>query len=256
MSDAKSDAPIRSTDRVSDVLARDESLVEVFVRLSPAFTKLRSTAMRRVMARLVTVEQAARMAHLSPQVVVGELNAALGTSRSTNDDAPAPVHVAPPPATVGGDAHPPLADVVELDLRAQLRAGVEPFSTIMETVANLARGDVLLLRTIFEPVPLFSVLAKRGFRHEAICHATEVWTVWFWRPDDNMIWLDVRGLEPPQPLRRTLEALDALPPGYELVHVNDRVPLVLLPMLAEQGFICSVDETRSDGVRVRIRRAP
>jgi hypothetical protein len=256
MSDAKSDAPIRSTDKVSDVLARNESLVDVFVRLSPAFTKLRSATMRRVMARLVTVEQAARMAHLSPEVVVDELNAALGTTPSTPGDAPATVHVEPPPASIDGDTHPPLADVVELDLRAQLRAGVEPFSTIMDTVAKLARGDVLLLRAIFEPVPLFSVLGKRGFRHEAICHAAEDWSVWFWRPDDNVIWLDVRGLEPPQPLRRTLEALDALPPGYELVHVNSRVPLVLLPMLAEQGFLCSVDETRADGVRVRIRRAP
>ena len=53
-------APVAPTDRVSDVLARDEALVDVFVRNAPHFAKLRNRAMRRVMARLVTVEQAAR----------------------------------------------------------------------------------------------------------------------------------------------------------------------------------------------------
>ena len=38
--------PILATDRVSDVLARDESLVDVFVRLAPHFAKLRNRMMR------------------------------------------------------------------------------------------------------------------------------------------------------------------------------------------------------------------
>ena len=72
--------PVTGKDRVSDVLARDESLVDVFVRQAPHFAKLRNRAMRRVMARLVTVEQAARTANVSTERLVGELNEALGIS--------------------------------------------------------------------------------------------------------------------------------------------------------------------------------
>lgn len=54
-----------------------------------------------------------------------------------------------------------------LDVRPILARGEEPFDTIMETVAKLEPGEPLELVAPFEPVPLFSVLAAQGFRHEA-----------------------------------------------------------------------------------------
>ena len=68
-------------------------------------------------------------------------------------------------------------------------------------------------------------------------------------------WLDVRNLEPPEPLLRTLEALEHLPDGHELVHVNQRVPQLLFPVLAERGFACEVDDADPERVLVRIWRA-
>jgi hypothetical protein len=68
------------------------------------------------------------------------------------------------------------------------------------------------------------------------------------------VWLDVRGLEPPEPLVRTLAALESLPADHQLVQINVRVPQLLLPLLAERGFACEVDETHVDQVRVRIWR--
>ena len=66
--------------------------------------------------------------------------------------------------------------------------------------------------------------------------------------------LDVRGLQPPEPLIRTLAALDSLPDGHQLVHVNERVPQLLLPMLAERGYACELDESHADRVLLRIWR--
>ncbi len=245
--------PISKTDKVSDVLARDESLVEVFVRCSPAFSKLRNSAMRRVMSRLVTVDQAARMAHVPVQILLAQLNAALGLSPGGAErDAPAAVQAASSPVV---EHHPAAANVVELDLREELRAGREPFSQIMAAVSALSPTDTLMLKTIFEPLPLFEVLGKRGFVHESVSHAADDWTSWFWRRDAQSIRLDVRGLQPPEPMMRTLAALETLPEGFELVHVNSRVPQLLFPLLAERGFTCDVDESGAEGVVVRIRRA-
>lgn len=51
----------------------------------------------------------------------------------------------------------------ELDVRPLLRAGEEPFQAIMEAVSSLAPGQPLRLIAPFRPVPLFSVMANRGF---------------------------------------------------------------------------------------------
>jgi len=267
-------APIAPTDRVSDVLARDESLVDVFVRLAPHFAKLRNRAMRRIMGRLVTIEQAARIAGIPAGLLVRDLNDALGIA-DPGTEAAEPC--AAPVAHASGDAalvHPPNAPVVEVDIREDLRAGREPFSKIMAAVGALGESEVLRLRAIFEPAPLFTVLAKRGLVHEAHAHAPDDWSVWFWRPivesapeaqatdepsaadpaDPRAVWLDVRGLEPPEPMLRTLAALETLPPGHELVQLNVRVPQFLLPILAERGYACDIDESHADHVLVRIWR--
>jgi hypothetical protein len=53
---------------------------------------------------------------------------------------------------------------------------------------------------------------------------------------------------------RTLAALDTLPPDHVLLQINSRVPQFLLPILAERGFACAVDESNADRVLVRIWR--
>lgn len=289
--------PIGPADRVSDVLARDEALVDVFVRHSSHFEKLRNRTLRRVMGQLVTVEQAARVAGVGLDTLLHDLNEALapGARTTTSPRAdPARAHESDASTVPPAARRPPGATEVELDLRDDMRAGREPFSRIMTAVRELADDQVLRLRTIFEPVPLFAVLAKRGFLYESRQDAQEDWSVWFWRgavepavsgsgsqpfgepgptaarvPEAPAVqqsridepsaqrthWLDVRGLEPPQPMLRTLAALESLPEGHELVQVNARVPQFLLPVLAERGYAFAVDESSADRVLVRIRRA-
>lgn len=48
--------------------------------------------------------------------------------------------------------------------------------------------------------------------------------------------LDNRGLEPPQPMMRTLEALESLSHGETLSIINDRRPMFLYEQLEEQGL--------------------
>lgn len=150
----------------------------------------------------------------------------------------------------------------------------------MAAVKALAADEVLLLRATFEPVPLFRVLAAKGLTHVARQHGPEDWSVWFHRDVATVelrtpphaakpgalarstaspppaarseVILDVRGLEPPDPMVRTLTALEALPEDAVLVQHNERVPRFLLPILAERGYDYRVDDSRDDGVVVRI----
>ncbi len=58
--------------------------------------------------------------------------------------------------------------------------------------------------------------------------------------------LDNRGLEPPQPMMRTLEALEGLSKGETLSIINDRRPMFLYEQLDELGYRHKTIE-RNDG---------
>lgn len=295
---------IARTDRVSTVLAHDESLLDVFVSLSPAFQRLRSPGMRKVMTRLVTVEQAARMAGVDADELVAKLNAhdadvadvSHGMAASRDENSPA----APVPdtgAVPDGLARTPRENIVELDVRDELRAGREPFSLIMGALKSVPAGGALCVRAIFEPVPLYAVMKRQGLDHWTERLADDDWRVWFHPPrssvagsDDSastagggeageagnggaghdvteseartsspaeadVVILDVRGLEPPEPMMRTMAALEQLPRGATLLQINVRTPQFLLPMLEERGFTYDVREQEPGLVRVFIRHS-
>ncbi len=58
--------------------------------------------------------------------------------------------------------------------------------------------------------------------------------------------VDARGLEPPQPLIKILEALATLPAGGQLCALTDRRPMHLYSQLEERGFEAETKE-QSDG---------
>lgn len=164
--------------------------------------------------------------------------------------------------------------IIDLDVREDLRNGREPFSRILAASRPLEADGVLRLRAIFEPVPLYAVLEKQGLVHWTERRAADDWIVWFHRtaataadaavgtpapaPAEQVptsmdpVVLDVTGLEPPEPMVRTLEALDALPPGGTLIQLNARVPQFLLPQLNARGFTYQVHEEADDRVRLVI----
>lgn len=167
----------------------------------------------------------------------------------------------------------PLVDLpasrrVHLDVRGDLRQGHEPFGRIMTAVDSLGVRDVLVLRAPFEPLPLYQVLGKRGLAHWTERHAADDWTVWFYRDTPvravptsapgaaahERYVLDVRGLEPPQPMLRVLQEIDRLGPEGELEVHHDRRPVFLYPQLDERGFLHETDEPEAGLIRILIRR--
>jgi uncharacterized protein (DUF2249 family) len=172
---------------------------------------------------------------------------------------------------------------VYLDVREDIRGGREPFARIMQAVDGLGPDGVLVLEAPFEPVPLYRVLSRRGYEHFVEQRAVDDWTVWFYRdpaqpdaaagpapvtppaatsappagtptPPAGPVRLDVRGLEPPLPLVRVLEAVEALAPGQRLEVLHDRRPLFLYPQLEARGLRHSTDEPEPGLVRIAISR--
>ena len=253
--------------------------MDVFAGASPQLERLRSPAVGRVMARLVTVGQAARIAGVPVEELLARLNGPAAGPPSASREISEVKEMTMEEKTAEGMppalARVPEARVVDLDVREALRRGEEPFSRIMAARQALPQGHVLRLRAIFEPAPLYAVMGKQGFLHWTEALAADDWRVWFYRADeapalaastpadggdavqdagDGVVVLDVRGLEPPEPMVRTLAALEALPEGGTLVQLNVRTPQFLLPRLEEAGWQYEVREQGDELVRVFIRR--
>ena len=169
---------------------------------------------------------------------------------------------------------------VTLDVREDIRNGREPFSTIMQAVARLQDDERLLLIAPFEPAPLFAVLGQQGFSHQAKTTATGDCEVLFTRTSADqgdpetpaalsqpsrgaktascsgppVVEVDARGLEPPQPLVRILEALATLPEGARLRARTDRRPMHLYAQLEERGLIGESEEQTDGSFVTHVRR--
>ncbi|GJM82564.1 MAG: DUF2249 domain-containing protein [Paenibacillus sp.] len=173
------------------------------------------------------------------------------------------------------------AKLVELDVREQLRNKLEPFQLIMDTVKTLGKDDIFVLHATFKPTPLLGFLKMKGLVGKSTQHGKEHWITTFvhkknktWleqvdtatavpeTPDasdepafsTNIIQLDNRGLEPPNPMVRTLAALDRCKPGDEVHIHNDRVPVFLIEELNSLGCTYTVEEQPDGTAKVQIRK--
>lgn len=165
-----------------------------------------------------------------------------------------------------------------LDVREELRRGGEPLAEILRAIGRLQPGQALRLLVTFEPLPLYAVLGRKGFGHEARQLGPGDWEVLFspgaapepespapasntpriTAPDNwsiPSVRLDNRGLEPPQPMVRILEALERLEPGAVLEAINEREPVFLYPELEQRGAQIRTARGPDGSVRLLIRRA-
>jgi uncharacterized protein (DUF2249 family) len=248
--------PIQPTWKIRQVLDRYPELLTTLLELSPRFAPLRRPLTRKVQSRLVTVEQAARVAGLEPATLVAALNHAAGLAVDVPPASPAVVAA---PALAWPDK---LTVAAEVDARPLQERGEEPFSAIMAAVARVPVGQALRLRNTFEPTPLYEVLSKRGLMPRAIQHGPDEWEILFLhsappaqsaraqpapqaRPvaapanhdavPEGVVTLDVSELPPPEPLVKILETLETLPPGSTLLVHHARRPIHLYPRLDALG---------------------
>lgn len=181
------------------------------------------------------------------------------------------------------------AKVVELDVRPYLRQKLEPFQIIMDTVKSLEDDHVFILHATFKPNPLFGVLKMKGLVGKAEQIEKDHWLITFvnkkhkdWleesavegkstieqtndhSSEDKMtedqdgeakvFELDNRGLEPPNPMIRTLAALEKANPGDQVWIHNDRVPVFLIEELKNLGYSYTIDDQPDGSAKVKIHK--
>lgn len=266
---------IDANTKIGSIIKRHSSALEAIISISTKFEKLRNPLLRKVMAPRTTLAAASKLGNCSVEDFYQKLeplgfivNREIQPAESAKKQVPAFI------SELRKD------QISELDVRTVISSGTDPLKIILEKIKPIAPGNVLKIINSFEPTPLITMLEKKGFETyvdeinpdlfetyflkkqmafvsvEAPQQSgTKSWEHSIKKWSDKLVKIDVRNLEMPAPMHTILEALESLPEENALYVFHKRIPVFLLPELAERGFDYRIHEVKDGEVHLLIFKA-
>ncbi|AHM62709.1 hypothetical protein D770_22310 [Flammeovirgaceae bacterium 311] len=261
--------------KIAVLLEHHPQALETIVSLNPRFEKLRNPLLRRLMAGRTSIGMAASIAGCAEDDFFRVLRP-LGFETAHKKQESGNPKKQMPHVLQSIEKE----QVVSLNVRPVLEDGNDPLKEILATVKALKQGEVLKIINTFEPTPLIVMLQRKGFKHWTHTIHHQYIETWFYRETEEQVadltalvsaskedWqsvraryadrlteIDVRALEMPQPMILILESLESLPEKHALYVVHKRIPVFLLPELAQRNFDYRSRELSEDEVHLIIFR--
>jgi uncharacterized protein (DUF2249 family) len=159
MAEKNNKVPITPETKIGAFLDAYPELEVTLIELAPAFGKLRNPALRRTVAKVATLRQAAKVGGVELGELINTLRRAAGqkTSEAVSDEAGAREESKPDWVSEGDIAN-------SIDVRPMLDRGEQPISLVMTELSKLPQGKILELIAPFVPAPLIDKAHSRGYR--------------------------------------------------------------------------------------------
>ena len=150
---------IDETTKVAALLEAYPELESVLIGIAPPFKKLRNPVLRRSVAKVASLRQAAAVARLPASELVNRLREAVGQPPVTvrSEDASASYLGECP------DWYDPDLVVDVLDESALPEDGPMPLVPLLKRANRLGEGEILEFRTNFLPAPGIDAMSRKGF---------------------------------------------------------------------------------------------
>lgn len=145
--------------KIAALLEAYPNLEETLLELSPAFAKLRNPILRRTVAKVTSIQQAVKIAGISPVVMVQTLRKVAGlivdeNMKEENDERL--------------EDMPEWFDEAKITIRFDacpiIDAGQSPMAEILRLSKELKEGEIMELSTPFRPEPIIDILKSKGFK--------------------------------------------------------------------------------------------
>lgn len=258
--------------KIAHLIAGHPDALEAIVSIHPRFSKLRNPLLRKLMAARTTIGMASKIAGCSFSDFTAKLKP-LGFTVNHSENVT--VAQEPEPSWLS-EAEP--KNIVELDVRPVLESGKDPLRLIIEKMNGLQPHEILCVLNSFEPTPLISLLANKGYESYVVFEGelcktyfnastessvpsvslpeiSDGWEERFNFYKNNLVEIDVRQLAMPMPMVRVLETLATLPQGKALLVHHRKVPAFLLPELGDRKFSYLINEFAPDKVDILIYKS-
>lgn len=260
---------ISSNTNIAKIIKENKQAIDVISTINPHFKKLKNPILRKLLASMVTVEQAAKIGGVPSSVILNKL-AEIGFTIMEN-----------PMQENSEDSNTFSFQVnrnklFTLDVRPYIQKEEDPFAIIMKGIKQLPSDYTFLLINSFEPVPLISLLKKKGYEAYVKKINNELYETYFQRIHEHetetltnqgtsfddilkqhnsiFVELDVRGLEMPEPMVLILNKLTTLENNQCLLVRHHKIPVILFSKLDELQLIYAYKQAHDGDIWILIAR--
>lgn len=183
--------------KILDLITDYPELEEVLFDISPAFKQLKNPLLRRTVARVTTLQQAALVGGIKVEYLVNKLRAATGQDHAGTpvETDKYPSHSDPSPQSQGAETHdhaslesPPewfsaVKVAQHLDARDMLNRGEHPVGQVLADLHNMSGDGIYELIAPFFPAPLIDKATGIGFSNFVATNNPEEYHVYFIRTE-------------------------------------------------------------------------
>jgi hypothetical protein len=154
--------------KVAELLGAYPELEPVLIAQAPPFARLKNPVLRRTVARVATLQQAAAVGGLEVRALIRALRGAAAQGlEAAAEELDAADSSGPGRDGVGVPSRPSWVDAGRLaavvDADALLAAGQLPLAPATRAALALAPGELLRVDSGFRPAPLIEALVRQGF---------------------------------------------------------------------------------------------
>jgi hypothetical protein len=160
--------------KVSELLDAYPQLEEVLIGYVPAFEKLKNPVLRKTVARITTLQQAAAVGNVNVEELINRLRNEVGQDLYAGDSGPG--YVTEKPDWFSEDLV-----VSEFDAAEMLAAGEQPVNQVMADLNSLDEGAIYKVDAPFVPAPLLDKASSLGLAHWIHKTDDEKFTIYFYK---------------------------------------------------------------------------
>lgn len=143
--------------KVAELLEAYPQLEDVLIDIAPTFKKLKNPVLRRTIARVATLQQAASVGDVPIDVIINKLRGVVGQEEIKNTDMT---------NEYKGDSPDWFKEenvAKSFDARETIAQGGHPLGDVMGDLKDWKSGDIYELITPFLPAPLVDKVKELGF---------------------------------------------------------------------------------------------
>lgn len=171
--------PILPSTKVGALLDRYPELEGILIGLAPPFKKLRNPLLRKGIAKVASLKQAAAVGGVPVIDLINKLRVAVGQEPITSEETSEPISY-----FSGQPEWFAAAKVVtSIDERAA-DPNKMPIAAVLQKAARLHAGEMLELVTTFLPAPGIEIMKKKGLRVWSVQQGPELIRTYVSKPCD------------------------------------------------------------------------
>jgi hypothetical protein len=160
--------------KIHDLLEAYPELEETLIRAAPQFEKLKNPLLRKTIARVTSLSQAAIIGGIKVEELIRTLREAAGQHLQDNHAAEETSYNFNAPEWFS-----PGAVSSTMDISDMLNAGEQPVHEVLSALKKLKTGEILEVRAPFLPAPLIDKATGLGYDYWINEVAEDEFTVYF-----------------------------------------------------------------------------